>query len=252
MTTEEQEKIEIQNTIDEDGLQIIDVTEDNYLPPYSYTIGLYQQFNHPEIICFGLPMEVLQSFLTIAKDRIEEGEIFESGKLYTGFLEKNIKVSFVQVDKTFYKDYVGYADWFYDSVDFPVLQLVWPDKRGVFPWQDKFDSKLEFNQPLLDRNLDFYFYESRNLGVFTSPNVLKGEAIKYVIHDEEGDWFFLENDQVDNDEIQMASLDQVVKLDPSINSIYYLQYGWEARRNSLGSDWEEEESEWDEDDETEE
>lgn len=243
MTAEEQERAGLQDSIDEVGFQMIDITDDNYLPPYVYTLGLSQQFNHPEIICFGLSSEVIQSFLTIAKDKIEEGEIFEPHKPYTGFLDKNVKVYFLPVDENYLKDYLGYADWFYKGENYSAMQLVWPDKRGNFPWDKKFDQNLEFAQPLLDRNIDFRFYESKKLGVFTTQNILNGELIRYVIHDEEGDWFFLENDQVDNDDIQIVSLEQIVKIDPTINTIYYLQYGWEATREDRDAEWEEIESE---------
>lgn len=248
MTIKDQERIAIQDCIDENGCQIIDVSDNNYLPPFSYTIGLSQQFNHPEIISFGLSTEVLQSFLTIAKDRIEEGETFEPNKSYSGFLKKDIKVYFLPVDKEYIKDYLGYADWFYNGEDFTVLQLIWPDKKGNFPWDKNFDKDLMFSQPLLDRNVDFRFYEPKLLGVFTSKKILEEEdIIRYVIHDEEGDWFFLENDQVDNDDIQIVSLEQIVKLDPTINTIYYLQYGWEAKRKDKNAEWEDFQSEWEED-----
>lgn len=249
MTEDQQERIAVQDTIDEDGCQIMQIMGDNYMPPFAYTIGLHQQFNHPEIISFGLSLDVLLTLLDNAKDRIEDGEVLEAGKSYKGFLENDVEVYFLEVDRAFYQDYLGYGCWFYDGRDFPLLQLVWPDKKGNFPWDKKFDKNLEFVQPLLDRDVDFRFYESKALGVFTTTQVLAGEPIKYVIHDDEGDWFFLENDTVENDDIQIVALEEITKKDPTINSIYYLQYGWEARRSQIGEDWDEIESEVVEDDE---
>lgn len=249
MTEDQQERISVQDTIDEAGCQVMQILGDNYMPEFAYTIGLFQQFNHPEIICFGLSLDVMHTLLNNAKDRIEDGEVLEAGKSYTGFLEGDVQVHFLEVDKTFYKDYVGYGRWFYENDDFPLLQMVWPDKKGNFPWDKKFDKNIEFSQPLLDRDTDFFFYESKNLGVFATKQVLEGEPIRYVIHDDEGDWFFLENDEAENDDIQIVALEQITKLDPSINSIYYLQYGWEARRAEIGDEWDDTESELDDESE---
>lgn len=244
MIEEEIERVEIQNIIDENGCQIVQVAGDNYMPSYAYTIGLFQQYNHPEIICFGLGPDVLETFLNNAKNRIEEGEQFSTEQSYSGFLDKNVNIQYLSVDKNFYKDYLEYATWFYNSEEFPALELVWPDKKGNFPWQKSFDKKLEFIQPLLDRDIDFKFYESRELDVFATTQVLEGAEIKYVIHDEEGDWFFLESEDAENDDIQIVKLEKLIELDPTINSIYYLQYGWEAYREKVGEEWDDQESIW--------
>lgn len=242
MTNDEQERLAIQENIDEFGCQIMEVLGDNYMPSFAYTIGLFQQFNHPEVICFGLSQEVMQTLLNNVKDRVEDGETIEVGKNYKGFLQENFEVTFVEVNKVFYEEYLGYGKWFYGNIDFPVLQMVWPDKKQNFPWSSKFDRKLEFAQPLLDRDLDFWFYESKQLGVFATKQVLEGALIKYVIHDEEGDWFFMEDEDADSEDLQIIGLEELVKIDPSINSIYYLQYGWEASRENKEDSWTEKES----------
>lgn len=232
------DKLNIQNTIDESGCQVILVPGDEYLPGFAYTIGLHQQFNHPEIICFGLVLETMQILLNEIKNCIEEDKAFEAGKNYEGFLQKGFPITFIPVDKVFYPEYLGTAIEFYETEDFSCMQMIWPDKQKKFPWDKGFNKELENMQPLLDRNTDFFFYENRNLMVFTTPAVLdKSKEIKYVAHDEEGDWFFLEEEDIDYDTIITASLDQLTKIDPSINKIYYLEYGWEASRETIESNW---------------
>ena len=56
---------------------------------------------------------------------------------------------FKMVPKDFYRQYIGYALWFYRSFDFPVLQCVWPDKAGLFAWQDGYDHRFDQLQPIL-------------------------------------------------------------------------------------------------------
>lgn len=242
MKKEDQERLDIQDTIDESGCQVIQIMGDDYIPSFAYTIGLYQQFNHPEIICFGLDPEVMQTLLNNVKDRVEDEQEMEVGEKYKGFLNGNAEVTFLEVNQVFYDEYLGYAKWFYGNNEFPVLQMVWPDKKLNFPWDKKFDRQLEFVQPLLDRNLDFWFYESKNLGVFATQQVLEGATIRYVVHDEEGDWFFMEDEDADSEDLQIVGLGEIVKRDPSLNSIYSLQYGWEATRADKDEEWKEQES----------
>ena len=49
-------------------------------------------------------------------------------------------LGFRVVDDKYYRDYLGYALWFYESFDFPVLQCVWPDNSSRFPWDDNCDT----------------------------------------------------------------------------------------------------------------
>jgi hypothetical protein len=48
-----------------------------------------------------------------------------------------------------YDDHLGYAIWFNGGREFPVLQLVWPDKEGRFPGEDGANPTMKKQQPLL-------------------------------------------------------------------------------------------------------
>lgn len=214
---------------------------DNYLPGFAYTIGLYEKFRHPEIICFGLSSNVLGAILNHARDLARQGEILTPNKMYSGFLN-GYDIQFLPVDNAYYPDYLGYGGWYYDmNFDFPVLQLVWPDKEHQFPWDENFNSDWKFKQPLLDRNPDFKFYESRNLGVYTTQQVLDGKPILYVYHNEDGDWQFHYTDSPALSDARLVCLEEITKIDPDINEIYFLQYGWKAWRNNRDDEWEYEE-----------
>ena len=219
------------------GCHLVVIEADNYLPAFVYSIGLYKNFGHPEIICFGLKADVTAEIINHARDMIQEGGSFVAGTPYPDFLE-NYDIQFVEVDKKFYADYLGYGARFYNnSFDFPALQLVWPDKERNFPWEDGFNPDLKFRQPLLDRNVDFKFYESENLGVFTTQQALDGDAVLYVYHNENGDWQFHTSLAPDFNDAKVVHLKHLVEADPSLNSIYYLQYGWAASRANRDAEW---------------
>jgi hypothetical protein len=52
-------------------------------------------------------------------------------------------------DPASYREHVGYARWFYRGDEFPLLQLVWPDKAGRFPGEPGANPALARQQPLL-------------------------------------------------------------------------------------------------------
>jgi hypothetical protein len=219
------------------GYHLALVEENGYLPNFVYSIGLYKVFNHAELICFGLPTNTMESILNHAGQLIMHGELLIPDKLYAGFLE-GYDVQFIKANKEYYRHYVGYAGWFYDmTYDFPLLQLVWPDKQHNFPWQNEFNPDWKFKQPLLDRGTDFKFYEERNLGVYTTRNAFEGSPILYVYHNEDGDWQFHTSLDPDINEGIYVLLEEITKLDPSINELYHLPYGGRASRESIEDDW---------------
>ena len=227
----------ISKNIEEYGCHLAMIEADNYLPGFVYSIGLYKNYGHPEIICFGLKTEVMSTIINFACDLIKAGQVLLTGYEYKGFLE-GYTIQFLPVNKAFYPDYLGYAGWFYDgSWDFPALQLVWPDKQHLFPWNEGFNPNWKFKQPMLDRSMDFKFYEERNLGVYTTKQAFDGEPILYVYHNEDGDWQFHTSLSPDLADAKLVCLEEITKLDPSINNIHHLQYGWWAWRESLQDEW---------------
>ena len=223
--------------IEEHRVHIAFVESDGYSPRFGYSIGLYKEFNHPELIIIGLDPESTGSIINNAKEEIEKGTRFTEGVNYPGFLIE-LPVQFVDVKKEHYADYLGYAGWYNDnSMDFPTLQIVWSDRDGKFPWEPKFNQNFKFKQPLLDRNTEFKFLEESNLGVFTTSDVLVGTPIKYVYHDEEGDWQFHSKKDPDLSKAKLVCLEELVKMDRTLNEIYYLNYGESAERKSIGDKW---------------
>jgi len=191
---------------------------------------------------FGLKTDVQAAILNHACDLMKAGEVLQTGKLYRGFLE-GYSIQFIEADKDYYQNYVGYGGWYYGSWEFPLWQVVWPDKQQLFPCEHGFNPAWKFKQPLLDRNTDFKFYEERNLAVFTTKQAFEGEPILYVYHNMDGEWQFLTELGADTANTMVVALSQITKLDHTINEIYHLPYGWRAWRVDSHSDWQTEEYE---------
>ncbi len=240
---DKQAKERIISDIKEYDCHLAMLESDGYLPAFSYTIGLYEKFQHPEIVTFGLKIDVMGHLLNHLRDQIKKGESYEPNKTYSGLLE-GYEIQFLEVKKENYPDYLGYTGWYYKkSFDFPVLQMIWPDKESKWPWQNDFNEDWKFKQPLLDRNADFKYHEEKNLGVYTTHHAFEGKSILYVHHNENGDWQFHTEYDPKTEDSKLVSLEEIIKLDFTLNEVYSLNYGQTAYRNKIGTEWTIEESE---------
>ena len=172
------------------GWTVLLMPATKYLPSFAYTVGLWKNYRHPELISFGLTTKTLHLIINDAGEIIKLGQIIEINKTYNDFFE-NSKTEFIKVDNRNIVDYFGNAINFYGTQDFPALQLIWTDRNNNFPWDKDYEEEFKFRQPLLDRNVEFKFREEKNLGIFTTRQWLElDKPILRVVHDNDGDWQF--------------------------------------------------------------
>jgi hypothetical protein len=215
---------------------------DGYSPSFAYTIGLYKTYGYPELICFGLHPDLLHSVLWSGKELLDKQPRPDLSIGYSDFIG-DYDVRLLPVAYDWYKYYFGYGAWFYQNWDFPVLQIVWPDKQALYPWEEGFNPAWKAGQPLLDRNTDFKFREERNVAVFTTRQVLAGSPILRVLHNTNGDWQFLCDTTYDVADLKVVALESIAKRDPTVNELFQLNYGWHAWRVVGNADWQTAENE---------
>jgi len=144
----EQEQNQIDN-IEQYGCHIIHVFEEDDLPRFTYSIGIYKKTGQPELIITGLKREVAHWAINEYNRRVKSGESFEPDKYYAGFLE-GFDVTFKVVAKAHYPEHFGRAIWYYENDAFPVYQLVFPTTSGVWPWDKDVPAEFLAFQPLLN------------------------------------------------------------------------------------------------------
>jgi len=132
------------------GLHIINVFADDSGPGWSFTVGLFLNYSHPEVLIYGLKERQSHLILNDLRDHVATGETFLSGARTDALLQGH-DVCFLDVPLEQYPDHLGYAMWFYRSLPepFPCVQLVWPDKANKFPWEQGYDKSYSDLQPLL-------------------------------------------------------------------------------------------------------
>ena len=130
------------------GWHVIAVYEDDEGPGFAFTIGLFRRFEHPELIVFGLPPETMHLMLNGAGAAVRGGRTYGVDKDYDDILER-YNCTFRPVPRSHYEEYLGSARWYYDGDDFPVLQLIWPDRDHRYPWVAPSDAWIRTAQPVL-------------------------------------------------------------------------------------------------------
>lgn len=140
--------------VKEFGLHILNVfpdDDDEDSTNFSYSLGLWHTYRHPEVIVTGLDRDLSMWMLNEVARRIkEDGETFIPGRNYDGFLE-GFDCKFVDVPEMHYRQYVGWCLWLYGNSDFPLRQCAWPSTDGSYPWDDAASEGFREMQPMLDR-----------------------------------------------------------------------------------------------------
>ena len=134
--------------IEKYGVHVIYIMEDEQGPGFGFSIGLYETYNHPEIIMVGLKHDITHSLINSIADTIKKGSVFTPNQFYPGITE-GFDCYFLEVEEAFYRDYLGYANWYYKNINFPVLQCVYPTTKGVYPWEKDWPESLNKLQLLL-------------------------------------------------------------------------------------------------------
>lgn len=132
------------------GCHIVGVLADESGPAFVYSIGLFHNYGHPEIVLFGLSHELMSQLINDMRDKIQHGSRFNPGSKCSDLVE-GFDCEFLAVHPSYYQELFGYARWFYVGDNFPVIQCVWPDRKGCFPWQRDFDPKFKDLQPTYDK-----------------------------------------------------------------------------------------------------
>ncbi len=146
--TEEDRDHKLVSEIEEVGWHVIMIPEDDEGPSFAYSIGLFRTFGHPEIIIFGLDLDLMHRLINLIGEDVRQGRRFADGQAASGILE-GYDVRFLNVARRHYPEHFGYAHWYYKGDDFPALQCLWPDKHGRFPTDSDCPEPLRARQRLL-------------------------------------------------------------------------------------------------------
>jgi len=130
------------------GWHVIKVLDQAGAPGWAYSIGLFHNFGHPEIIVFGEGLDLMHSIINSIGDDVRSGKTFEVDKQYPDLIE-DYSCTFKRVAQIWHDFFLAFASRFYKGTEYPVRQCFWPDFDNRFPWEAGFSEDLVSTQPLL-------------------------------------------------------------------------------------------------------
>jgi hypothetical protein len=116
-----------ENTIAEDvakfGFHVVQVDGVNEAENYSYTVGLFHNFDHPELVIKGLSPNKAFILLSYFVRQIRAGRDCSTQKGYENLIANCIIKFNEPSGKENYSNYLEAANDFYDSIQFPVYNI---------------------------------------------------------------------------------------------------------------------------------
>ncbi|MDB5306123.1 MAG: hypothetical protein JWO38_325 [Gemmataceae bacterium] len=224
------------------GWSVIGIEASDEGPGYCFSVGIYHTLGRPEVLIMGLNPRPGTAFINDVGDRMRAGQKFEPGER-TQELAAAYPTAIVGVDPRYYREYVGYARWLYRGSDFPMLQLVWPDKNGLFPWEPGYDARFFEPQRVLgptDRwPHGWPFPDPPNVATFTTRQVVReGRPILSVSRDaDDGAWQFHGPGEWTEADGLVVCLEEMFRRDASLAELGNLPRGWRASRKDPGEAW---------------
>jgi hypothetical protein len=131
------------------SVQLVPAGDTSAEPAFAYTIGLFHNFKHPELIVLGLRTELMHSMLNTVAERVKAGQVFAAGDRLSEVIG-GFEVTLREVlHPASFKAHVGYALWFYGEKSFPLFQVVWPDRQARFPGEPGTSEAFNRQEPIL-------------------------------------------------------------------------------------------------------
>ena len=224
--------------IEEYGWHLVAIKEDEVEPAYVFSVGMFHTLGKPELCMFGLhETKVMGEILNNIGQMMRDGTTFVDGDTSDEILE-GYNCVFRTVKPQLYAEYFGYDRWYYEGDDFPMLQCVWPDKDGKFPWESDFDSAYLPAQPIMATKSPWCFDDEKDKTVFTTRQVIdEGLPIHLISHETDGDWQFLCGTTDNPDDCVVIHLSHMVDAYPLLSEFADLPMGWQAELDDESGEW---------------
>jgi hypothetical protein len=226
------------------GWKVVVVPPTGRRPAYAFTVGLWHSFGSAEASIFGRDEAEMVRWLDTVGGQVEGGRVLHPG---SGDGQGDDILGPVEVFPrpalaSWHRHLFEAALAFYRGQPVPMLQLVWPDRRGVLPWEPGCAEDCLAAQPWLwDRVTaapapdGWPFPVSPDTLVLTTKSIaFDGAAVAGVVHDEEGEWQFLDDPAVDMEDLTIVHLAHVVALRPELGAVGDLPAGFEAWLDGAG------------------
>lgn len=223
-------------------------------PIFAYTVGLWHQDRHPELLMSGQKPGLMHRALNAAVDWVRAGHRLTPGMAVEGVIG-GFPVAVEALTPDAVDETATYSGWFHRR-PVEVVQLVWTDLDGIWPWQPGAHELTHERQP------ESWRIPSRQTGalatdptwvmpapadklVFSCVHVAEeGAVVSHVVRERDGkrgeDWQVLcddEHGQLSAEDIRLVHLSHLVRAAPSLRDLRDLQVDECADRQHPWDPW---------------
>ncbi|MGA3540863.1 DUF4262 domain-containing protein [Micromonosporaceae bacterium DT194] len=140
--------VALQDHVQRHGWQVAGVIEEDDVPGWAYTVGLWHSYRSPEIAVLGLPTRTCMSIANLLAAKVRDGAELATGRRMDDVL-KGHAVELREVRGEWLPVLFGQAVAFYRTPPLPMLQVCWPDPNEHFVWDAEASDSLHSLHPQL-------------------------------------------------------------------------------------------------------
>ena len=130
------------------GWAVQGIPGDEQCPSWAYSIGLRHTYGVPELALFGLSLPNMAAIINEIGRLIADGTEVKAGDQIDGVSPCTFTVRPVH-DSWRSTSLFTTSDTIYGYLRPSYLQVFWPDRQGILPWEPGFEPGFDGLQPLL-------------------------------------------------------------------------------------------------------
>lgn len=201
---------------------------------YAYTVGLWHSFGSPELAIIGLAAVEAADRLEDACRLVAGGRLVRPDQQSDDVLGPDLPVIVRPVLAGWHRQLFPELLEFHRGQTVPVVQLIWGgDAAGEPRLFDRLDGQPAWST-LVPPPAGWPFPDPpETLALTTRGVAFAGAPVTVVVHDDEGEWQFLDAEPELTD-VSFVHLGHVVELHPEVAALGDLPVEWEACRGPEG------------------
>lgn len=119
------------------------------VPAYSYSIGLPAAATFPDVAVFGLTPVAAKGLIDLVARARQGGTELPLGAELIGLLDNDLRCLFAPIDLAEWEPMFPTATVWYGEAPFEMVQLLYPDRAGVLPYEDGYERRMRLAQPVV-------------------------------------------------------------------------------------------------------